>query len=89
MKNNVLYYMEYNKEMQISLANGNNKLGKGIYTYNLLPGDKPITTKTKGQLTNVGGTCAGCCEGCAGACYAIRDCRLYQNSVITALAKNT
>lgn len=89
MNTNVLYYMEYNKEMQISLANGNTKLGKGIYTYNLLPGDKPISSKTRGQLTNVPGTCAGCCDGCIGACYAMRDCRFHFNSVIPALAKNT
>lgn len=87
--NNVLFPMTYNEDMEISLVNGNHKLGKGIWCYNLLPGDKPLSTSTKGQLTNVYGTCGGCCEGCANKCYAIRDAKLYCRTCIPSWGKNT
>jgi len=86
---NMLYQMDYQPEMQISLSKGNRKLGKKVFAFNLLPGDKPISTKDKGQLTNVSGTCGGCCEECEGNCYAVRDARYHHNSCIPALAKNT
>ena len=85
----MLYQMNYEPEMTISLAKGNRKLGKGVFAFNLLPGDKPISTSEKGQLTNVNGTCGGCCDGCLNNCYAVRDTRRYHNSCIPALAKNT
>lgn len=85
----MLYQMDYQPEMQISLSKGNRKLGKKVFAFNLLPGDKPISTKDKGQLTNVSGTCGGCCEECEGNCYAVRDARYHHNSCIPALAKNT
>lgn len=85
----MLYQMNYEPEMEISLSKGNRKLGKKVFAFNLLPGDKPISTKDKGQLTNVSGTCGGCCEACEGNCYAVRDARYHHNSCIPALAKNT
>lgn len=85
----MLYQMDYTPEMTISLAKGNSKLGKGVFAFNLLPGDKPISTKDKGQLTNVIGTCAGCCDGCLDKCYAIKDARRFHNTVIPSIAKNT
>ena len=86
---NVLYEIIYNPDMTISLAKGNNKLGKGIYAFNLMPGSKPLTTKDKGQLTNVCGTCTGCCDGCEKYCYAIKDARRFHITVIPSLGKNT
>ena len=85
----MLYQMNYEPEMKISVVKGNSKLGKGVYAFNLLPGDEPISTKDKGWLTNVRGTCGGCCEGCASKCYAIGDARRYHNTCIPSLAKNT
>lgn len=85
----MLYQMDYTPEMTISLAKGNSKLGKGVFAFNLLPGDKPISTKDKGQLTNVPGTCRGCCDGCEKYCYAVNDTRRYHNTVIPSVAKNT
>lgn len=85
----MLYQMNYEPEMTISLAKGNSKLGKGVFAFNLLPGDRPISTKDKGQLTNVSGTCGGCCDGCLDKCYAIKDARRFHNTVIPSLAKNT
>ena len=65
---NVMYQINYEPAMRISLAKGNSKLGKGVYALNLMPGDKPLSTKDKGQLTNVRGTCSGCCDGCENYC---------------------
>jgi hypothetical protein len=75
--------------MKISLAKGNSKLGQGMYTFNTLPGDKPLSTKDKGQLTNVYGTCGGCCDGCEKFCYAVRDARRFHNTCIPSIGKNT
>lgn len=85
----MLYEITYNPTMKISLAKGNSKLGKGIYAFNLLPGQQYLSTKDKGQLTNVAGTCGGCCDGCEKFCYAINDARRYHNTCIPSLGKNT
>lgn len=82
------YKINVNKDTIISVSNKNAKIGK-IHTINLLPGDEPITTTTKGVLTNIKGTCQGCCDGCKNVCYAMRDCRIHCNSVIPAVGKNT
>jgi len=84
-----LYPMTYHREMTISLVNGNHKVGKGIWCFNLLPGDEPLRNSTKGLLTNINGTCTGCCTGCANACYAIRDAKFHNNSCIPAWSRNT
>lgn len=85
----MLYQMNYEPDMTISVAKGNSKLGNSVFAFNLLPGDAPISTKDKGQLTNVRGTCGGCCDGCEGNCYAVKDTRRYHNTCIPSLAKNT
>lgn len=86
---NVMYQINYEPAMRISLVKGNSKLGKGVFAYNLLPGDQPLSTKDKGQLTNVRGTCSGCCDGCEKYCYAVKDARRYHNTCIPSLGKNT
>ena len=86
---NVMYQINYEPAMTISLAKGNSKLGKGVYALNLMPGSKPLSTKDKGQLTNVAGTCSGCCDGCENFCYAVRDARRFHNTVIPSAGKNT
>lgn len=85
----VMYNINYNEEMAVSLVKGNSKLGKKVFAFNLMPGDKPISTKYKGQLTNVWGTCSGCCDGCQNYCYAVRDTRRHHNAVIPSVGKNT
>lgn len=85
----MLYEIKYDASMKISLAKGNSKLGQGMYTFNTLPGDKPLSTKDKGQLTNVYGTCGGCCDGCEKFCYAVRDARRFHNTCIPSIGKNT
>ena len=86
---NVIYQINYEPAMKISLAKGNSKLGKGVYALNLMPGDKPLSTKDKGRLTNVVGTCGGCCDGCENFCYAVKDTRRFHNTVIPSVGKNT
>lgn len=85
----VMYNINYNEEMVVSLVKGNSKLGKRVFAFNLMPGDKPISTKDKGELTNVWGTCVGCCDGCQNHCYAVRDTRRHHNAVIPSVGKNT
>jgi hypothetical protein len=85
----MLYEINYDPTMKISIVKGNSKLGKGVYAFNLLPGDAPLSTKDKGQLTNVRGTCGGCCDGCEKVCYAVNDARRYHNTCIPSLGKNT
>jgi hypothetical protein len=85
----VMYNINYNDSMTISLAKGNSKLGKKVFAFNLMPGNKPLCTKDKGQLTNVWGTCGGCCDGCENHCYAVNDARRYHNTVIPSVGKNT
>lgn len=84
----MLYRLTYTPGMRIKLSNGNRKIGK-IYNFNLLPGDKPISTKDKGDLTNVVGTCVGCCDGCEHYCYAIRSAQCHHNANIPAWGNNT
>ena len=85
----MLYEIKYNEDMKISLVKGNSKLGTKVYAFNLMPGDIPLSTKDKGVLTNVLGTCKGCCDGCKDLCYAISDAKRYHNTVIPSIGKNT
>ena len=62
-----------NENVHIHVVDGNRKLGKGIYSINLLAGDKPLTLQDSTQLTNISGTCSGCCSECKENCYAIRN----------------
>ena len=86
----VAHPLSYSPDMKISMPNGNKKVGKGVYTFSTLPGEHLLSTPNKGTLTNIPGTCSGCCTNCeSGGCYAIRDAKLYSNSVIPAWGKNT
>ena len=83
------YQIKVTKDSIISISKGNTKIGKKVFTLNLLPGSKPISTKEKGALTDIKGTCEGCCDGCEKVCYACNDARRHHNSVIPANGKNT
>lgn len=85
----MLHNIYYTEGMKISLVKGNAKLGKGVYTINLMPGEHLIDVKDKGIITNVKGTCEGCCDGCEKFCYAYRQTRQYHNTVIPSVGKNT
>lgn len=74
----------------VHISNGNKKVGKGIYTINLLAGDEPLTLNNGMQLTNISGTCEGCCSECKGNCYAIKN-QKYRSTVgnLTSWSENT
>lgn len=86
---NVKYHLTLDNETTVRIQNGNSKLGRGIYTINLLPGDAPLTLKDGAQLTNIAGSCAGCCSGCKDVCYAVRDAKRRHNTVIKSQGNNT
>ncbi len=85
----VKYYLTIDNETTVKIQNGNSKLGKGIYTVNLLPGDTPLTLKDGTQLTNVSGSCFGCCNDCKSNCYAVNDAKRYHNTIIKSQGENT
>lgn len=89
MKTNVLYPINYSEDMEISLVQGNKKIGRSVFALNFLPGDQPISVSTRGALTDIKGTCSGCCDGCVNDCYAMRDAKRYHNTCIPSLGKNT
>lgn len=65
----------------IIIGRGNSKLGKDVWHFDMLSGDGIHTLKNGVVLTNVKGTCSGCCSGCKGCCYAIRDEKQYVNAL--------
>lgn len=48
------------------LTNGNSKIGKGVFHFSTLPGDKEYSANINGVTYDVLGTCAGTCSGCYG-----------------------
>ena len=66
-------------DTHLHMANGNTKVGRGIYCINTLAGDEPLYKKDGTQLTNVAGTCSGCCKDCKGPCYAIKAQERYSS----------
>lgn len=71
----------------VRFSYGNSKIGK-IVNLNLLPGEKPLTCST-GTLTNIPGTCNGCCDGCENFCYAIKAELRHNNVCVRSHAINT
>lgn len=88
-KEDVKYFLTIDDNTRVNIANGNSKLGRGIYAVNLLPGGLPLTLKDGTQLTNVIGSCAGCSKDCEHNCYAINDAKRFHNTVIKSQGANT
>lgn len=86
--NKIIYERYLNENTHLTITDGNKKLGKGIYCVNLLAGDKPLKKKDGTQLTNIPGTCTGCCDNCKSNCYAIRT-QVFRNKNIPSWADNT
>lgn len=89
-------YKIVEEEATLHLSKGNNKIGKGVWSFSTLPGNKDhlIYIGKGGEkrlLTDIPGTCSKYCDGCAhdGACYAWRDAKLHHNVVIKAWGDNT
>ncbi len=83
------YDLYLNGENRIHITGGNAKIGKGVFNISLLPSDEPLTKKDGTQLTNIVGTCGGCCEGCKNNCYAVKQATYHHNSVVPAWGENT
>lgn len=66
------------------LINGNEKIGKGVYHWSMLPGTHEFNAIVNDENVNVKGTCACNCDGC----YAMAG-RYRMASVINALANRT
>ena len=88
-KKNVLVPLSLTNKTHIHIQKGNKKLGKGIATFNLLPGDILMSKSTGLPFTNVRGTCKGVCQYCEHDCYAVRDAKLHYNAVLPSAGANT
>lgn len=66
--------------------NGNIKTGDE-WLLNTLPGEHEITVKGR-AITNVKGSCQGCCDGCEKYCYAIHGAQQHHNAVMPSTIKN-
>jgi ferredoxin len=74
-------------EMHINIQKGgNSKTGKE-WLLNTLPGDHLIRVKGR-DLTNVHGSCQGCCDGCEKYCYAIHGAQQHHNAVLPSTITN-
>jgi len=73
-------------DMHVGIQHGNIKVGDELIL-NTLPGDHYIVAKGE-EITNVHGSCQGCCDGCEKFCYAINGCRQHHNSVMPSVIKN-
>lgn len=84
------YSFEDLGKQEIRMTKGNTKIGKSVWSFSTLPGYNYITTKDKGVLLEMHGTCKGVCKDCEnGGCYAIRDARRFHTSALKAWAMNT
>ena len=75
-------------DMHVGIQKGGNAKTGPEWLLNTLPGEHPIEVDGK-PITNVRGTCQGCCDGCERFCYAIRGAQQHHNSVMPSLLKNT
>ena len=66
------------------LKEGNDKTGKAVYTFSMVPGTREYSAIVNGNILTVTGTCACCCTGC----YAMTG-RYNQDNVITSMVINT
>ena len=85
------YYQINEDQATLHISQGNEKIGKGIWSFSTLPGNEehPLITSTKGLLTDIPGTCSHLCSSCFQSCYAARDSRLHCNATIPAWGENT
>ena len=81
MENTIKFESYLTNETHLHVADGNKKVGKGIYCINLLAGDEPLKLNNGTQLTNIPGTCKGCCDVCKGNCYAIKNQKMYNTNM--------
>lgn len=74
-------------DMHVNIQRGGNAKTGREWLLNTLPGDHRIQVRGK-DVTNVRGSCQGCCDGCEGFCYAISGARQHHNAVIPSTVRN-
>lgn len=87
-----MLYLLKAEDARLHVSQGNRKIGKGIWAFSTLPGNKDnlLYVKGKGLLTNIPGTCSHYCTDCFNnGCYAVRDAKLHSNACIPAWGENT
>lgn len=93
MKNIKVEAAKYNAyldgDTHIHMSTKNAKLGTGVHNISLLPGARRLRKKDGTLLSNIPGTCSGCCENCEGDCYAIKYTIRRHNTCIPAYQDNT
>lgn len=86
-------YIITESEANLHIVPGNSKIGKEIFGFSTLPGNKDhmLILRHSILLTDIPGTCSKYCTNCAkdGACYAWRDGKLHNNVTIRAWGENT
>lgn len=75
------------EDMHVSIQKGGNTKTGSEWLLNTLPGDHKIRVKGR-DITNMRGSCQGCCDGCESFCYAINGARQHHNSVMPSVIKN-
>lgn len=76
-------------DTHIHVSTRNKKLGIGIHNVSLLPGKKLLRKKDGTLLSNIPGTCNGCCDECEKSCYALNYTIRYHNTCVPAYQDNT
>ncbi len=75
------------EDMHVGIQKGGNVKTGAEWLLNTLPGENPITIAGD-PITNMRGSCVGCCDGCEGFCYAIKGARTHHNAVMPSTIKN-
>lgn len=86
------YYNINEDQAKLHISQGNEKIGKGIWSFSTLPGNEEhlLFVNTVGLLTDIPGTCSKHCENCFNSgCYAVSSALRYHTSIIPAWADNT
>lgn len=79
--------VNYTNLIHVNISNGNEKLGKGIYTISTMPTDDYVAYISGKLVSNVKGTCKGC-KHCKKDCYAVKFVRQYED-VARTYSENT
>lgn len=85
-------YVVNEETAKLHVSQGNDKIGKMIWSFSTLPGNEEhlLYIKDGILLTDVPGTCTHHCETCFDSgCYAVNSAKLHHNAVVKAWAENT
>lgn len=74
-------------DMHVRIQKGGNIKTGAEWLLNTLPGEHPIEVAGE-PITNVRGSCQGCCDGCEKFCYAIHGAQQHHNAVMPSTIMN-